>query len=75
MISCEEATTICNKKQYNEASFVERLKFRFHILICRACSAFTKKNEKLTTLFEKADLHSLSENEKERIKEQLQNKF
>lgn len=75
MISCEEASAICNKKQYNEATFWEKVKHKFHILVCRACSQFAKKNTKLTSLFEKADLHSLSENEKDRIRKQLQNKF
>ncbi len=75
MISCEEATAICNKKQYNEATSWQKITLWFHVLLCRACSQFTKKNTKLTSLFEKANLHSLSENEKEQLKKQLENKF
>ncbi len=74
MISCDEAAVICNKNQYGEASFVDKLKFRFHVFLCKTCSVFTKKNTHLTTLCEKANLQGLSEQEKLRMKEQLQNK-
>jgi len=71
MISCEKAATICNKTQYREATFMETLKLRFHLLMCKTCSAFTKKNTELTALCEKANLHSLSENDKIKMKKQL----
>ncbi len=75
MISCEKAAIICNKTQYREATFMEKLKLQFHLLICKTCSAFTKKNTELTTLCEKANLQSLSEQEKLKMKEQLQRKY
>lgn len=71
MISCEQAATICNKTQYNEATFSEKMKLRFHLLLCKTCSGFTKKNNKLTSLCRKAPLHSLSEEDKEKLKERL----
>lgn len=74
MISCDKAAIICNKTQYGEASTMDKLKLRFHLLICKTCSAFTKKNTELTTLCEKANLHSLSEQEKLKMKDQLQRK-
>ncbi|MEA1785925.1 hypothetical protein U1E44_07465 [Arenibacter sp. GZD96] len=75
MISCEEATAICNKKQYNEATTWQKITLRFHVLMCKACSKFTKKNTQLTSLFEKANLQSLSENDKKKLREQLEKKF
>lgn len=74
MISCEKASQICNKTQYNEASLIEKLKLRFHLLICKTCSVFTKQNTNFTTLCEKANLQSLSEEEKLKMKEKLQAK-
>jgi len=74
MISCEKASQICNKTQYNEASFMEKMKLRFHLLMCKTCSAFTKQNTEFTTLCEKANLQGLSEQEKLKMKEQLQKK-
>ena len=71
MISCEKAAIICNKTQYGEASFMDKLKLKFHLFMCKTCSGFSKKNTQLTTLCEKANLQSLSEQEKLKMKEQL----
>lgn len=71
MISCDEAAILCNKAQYKEASFLDRLKLKFHLIMCKTCSAFTKKNTEFTTLCEKANLQGLSEQEKLKMKQQL----
>lgn len=75
MISCDEAAIICNKTQYREASFIEKLKLRFHLLVCKVCPDYVKKNTQLTVLCQKAHLKSLSEKDKLRMKEELNNKF
>lgn len=72
-ISCEEASVICNKSQYREASLLEIVKLKLHILICKACKAFTSKNTKLTQLCKNAELHVISEEEKKKMKQELQN--
>ena len=74
MISCEEAEEICNKAQYNEATFWEKLKLWFHTFMCKICAQFTKENAKLSTLCRKADLKSLTEDEKAGMKQDLTNK-
>lgn len=74
MISCDKAATICTKTQYGEASFTDKLKLRFHLFVCKTCSSFSKKNAQFTTLCEKANLNGLSEQDKLKMKEQLQNK-
>jgi len=71
MISCDKASHLCNKAQYKEATFIERLKLRYHLFVCKTCSAFTKKNTELTTLCDKADLKSFSQQEKDALREQL----
>lgn len=71
MISCQEAAVICNKAQYREAKFLEILRLKFHILMCKTCSKYTKKNTKLTSLCEKARLSTLSEKDKLEMKEKL----
>tara|TARA_R110002167_G_scaffold123455_2_gene302428 strand:- start:929 stop:1159 length:231 start_codon:yes stop_codon:yes gene_type:complete len=71
MISCEQAAIICNKAQYREATVMERLKLKLHVLVCKTCSKFTKKNTALTSLCDKANLHSLSDPEKEKMKSEL----
>jgi len=71
MISCEKAALICNKAQYREASFMEKMKLRFHLFICKTCSKFTKQNTEFTSICDKANLQSLSEQQKEEMKKQL----
>jgi len=75
MTPCEKAATICNKTQYREATFIEKLKLQFHLIMCKTCSAFSKQNSEFTTLCEKANLQTLSEQEKNKMKEKLQNKL
>lgn len=74
MISCEKAATICNKTQYREATFMEKMKLRFHLFICKNCSKFTKQNTELTAICDKANLQALSEHQKESMKKDLQAK-
>lgn len=74
MISCDKAALICNKAQYKEATSWEKFKLRFHLLVCKACAGFSKQNEQLTSICEKANLKALSEEQKGQMKEQLRNK-
>ena len=75
MISCDEAAIICNKKQYKEATFIEKIKLVMHLLICKTCSGFSKKNAELTSLCDKAPLHCLPEKDKVIMKKDLQDKI
>lgn len=74
MINCEEAALISSKKQYKEATFWERINLKVHLLACKVCSKFTKKNAQLTQLFEKSKLYALSEEEKLKMNRELQSK-
>ena len=49
MISCDEAVVICNKSQYKEASFSEKLKLKLHILFCSSCAVIFKKEQATIT--------------------------
>ncbi len=71
MITCEQAAIICDKAQYREASLLESVKLWFHLITCRICSQYSKKNEKLTTLCQQARLHGFSGEEKQQLKQQL----
>lgn len=74
-ITCEEASNICNKSQYHEASFWDIVKLRIHLLYCKACRAYSKKNSELTTMCDRAGLNMLSKDEKKRMKEDLEKKI
>ena len=71
MISCEKAAKICNKTQYREATFIEKLKLRFHLFFCNRCAHFTDKNTKLSSICDNANLHALSEEQKSEMKRML----
>lgn len=72
MISCNEASVICNKKQYGEARFSERAQLLLHNLFCRGCLKFSRKNSRLTRMICQADLRSLSQEEKQSLKQQME---
>ena len=75
-ITCDEATTICTKNQYKEASFWEKIKLNIHLFTCKICGLYSKQNTKLTEVCDKhlhktiCD-HKLSKEDKEVIKKNL----
>lgn len=77
-ITCDEATTICDKSQYGEASFYEKLQLNWHLLMCKICALYTKQNRTMTTIFKmkatdckQQETNCLSNADKEALKEQL----
>nr|WP_299105048.1 hypothetical protein [uncultured Tenacibaculum sp.] len=77
LITCDEATTICDKSQYGEATFLEKIKLNFHLLVCKVCSMYTKQNRTMSKLFKmkasdcQQETQCLSNSDKEALKEQL----
>ncbi|MFT6698994.1 MAG: hypothetical protein ACJAVD_000481 [Porticoccaceae bacterium] len=76
-ITCNEATTICDKSQYKEASFFEKIKLNLHFLGCKICRLYTNQNKRMSDLFKakslacKGEINHLSEIEKEVLKKQI----
>lgn len=76
-ISCKQANAICNKAQYGEATFLEKIQLNYHILICKICALYTKQNQQLTKICKNKvvtcnkEKSTLSVEEKELLKEQL----
>ena len=52
-ITCDEATTICDKNQYGEATFLDKIKLQLHFLKCKYCALYTKQNSLLTKIYKK----------------------
>ena len=79
-ITCDEATTICDKNQYGEAKFMEKLKLQIHFLKCKICSQYSKQNTLLTKIYKKkakADQQQtsslcMSVREKEKLRKELE---
>ncbi|WP_405610391.1 hypothetical protein [Polaribacter sp. Asnod1-A03] len=78
-LTCDEATTICDKNQYGEATLLEKLKLNIHFITCKICFKYTKQNMTLTKIYKghakscKELKSCLSTEEKEVLKKELQN--
>ena len=73
-ITCDQATTICDKNQYGEASIKELIKLNIHFIKCRICARYSKQNTMLSSLYKghaqycKDLKHCLSMKEKKDLK-------
>ena len=47
-INCNQGKMLCDKNQYKEASFLEKIKLNFYLLVCSECRKYTSKNIKLS---------------------------
>jgi len=74
-ITCEEASNICDKSQYQEAGWWEILKLRLHLLYCKACRTYSKNNSELTSMCDRAGLNMLSKDDKEQMKRDIEKKL
>lgn len=69
-LSCDEATTICDKSQYGEVTIWERIKLSLHLFLCKNCGKYTKQNGVMSKCYRKQSEFTkkkkccLSENEK-----------
>ncbi len=70
-IPCEKANHICDKSQYKEASFWEKIKLNMHLIYCRVCREYTANNQKLTKTIKKAKVKTLCNEDKGILKEKL----
>lgn len=71
-ISCEEAKHICDKSQYGEASFWERLKLNMRFCWCRLTRSYVKQNKKLTSMVKDSKVACLKKEEREQLKKQFE---
>ncbi len=74
-VSCSDANHFCDKNQYKEATFWEKVKLNIHLIYCRACRKYSAKNGKLTKLVKNPKVISINEYEKNAMKERLKQKI
>jgi len=68
---CEKVNHVCDKAQYSEATFLEKITLGLHIMYCKACRSYTKNNTKLTKIVKKSSLKCLDKDCKENMKKEL----
>ena len=66
-ISCEEAKHICDKAQYGEASFWEKVKLNIRLSWCHITRAYSGNNSKLTKLIKKSKIEVIEQDKKEEM--------
>lgn len=71
-ISCDTAQQQCDKVQYKEATLYEKFTLKLHLLFCKFCKIYTKKNSKLTELIHQGHLHSIPSENKSKMKSLLE---
>ena len=60
LIKCNEATTICDKSQYGEASTFDKMRLSLHNFLCHRCKLYTEQNKVMTKIF-KVHMHETTE--------------
>ena len=71
-MKCQEANHVCDKSQYNEAGLWEKIRLSFHLLYCRACRKYSSRNKLLTKTIKDSDIKSISQEDKNTLKERMQ---
>lgn len=52
-LTCDEASTICDKSQYGESTSWEKIKLNIHLFLCKKCGLYTKQNKVMSTCYQK----------------------
>jgi len=77
-MTCDQATTICDKQQYKETVFLEKVKLKLHIFMCAKCRHYSTQNKIITKVCDKHGKEQktscLSSKEKTTIEQKLFNK-
>ena len=69
--NCEDACLACDKAQYEEAKFTEKLWVRLHGFICKKCRKYNQENRELTQRLN-SKITKLSKEEKLKLQRKLE---
>jgi len=67
-ISCDEAKEICDKSQYGEATFWEKVKLTIRLSWCSISKKYSKKNKQLTNVIKTSEVDCLKQAERDALK-------
>ena len=71
-ISCDDANHVCDKSQYKESTFWEKIKLNIHLIYCSACRTYTKNNSLLTKTIKKSEVKTMDNTEKEDMRKKME---
>lgn len=52
-LTCDEASAICDKSQYYEASIWEKIQLKVHLFLCKKCGLYAKQNKLMSACLRK----------------------
>ncbi len=70
-LKCHEAASVCDRTQYCEASFFDKLSLKLHLVLCKLCRSYAKRNKKLTKTLDAANIKTLEPADKQKLKNEL----
>jgi hypothetical protein len=80
-LTCDQASAICDKNQYNEASLWEIIKLKVHLFLCKKCGLYAKQNKIMSTCLKKLEedecqkTHHLNQEEIKCMAQELKTKI
>ena len=70
-MKCKDANHVCDKSQYKESSFWNKIKLNIHLIYCSACRKYSSNNAKLSKAINESKIEIINTSDKEKMKEQL----
>lgn len=70
-MKCKDANHVCDKSQYKEATFWDKVKLNFHLIYCQACRKYSANNSKLSKIMNQSNIETINMTDKDKMKEQL----
>ena len=68
---CDKAHTVSDKSQYQEATLIEKLILKLHLIYCGVCKKYSKKNTILTKKINESNVKCLDKKSKETMRKDL----
>lgn len=71
-ISCEEAIHICDKAQYDEASWWEKIELKIRISWCHITKDYAQKNMRLSSFIKQHKVECLQRKERKQLQKEFE---
>ncbi|MDT8410838.1 MAG: hypothetical protein RQ875_00125 [Vicingaceae bacterium] len=61
-LSCKKATEMVEQEKIESLSFVDKVKLKLHLSVCKACQGYQKQSQLIDSFFSREN-HELHDNE------------
>lgn len=72
---CQKSCYICDQSQYEEAGFIDKLKLKMHLALCKSCREYNQKNSKLSALIQKSDVKCMCSKKKKELQKIIESEM